>query len=117
MARIESAAEIGKEMRRNRVKSKCVSSGTMRSGGIRSSTATTVSTAIRMPSPMRTNCVKAAPDSNWHGLRPLPSDPAGDDQAGQGKCGEHGGDDADAECHGETADGPGTDIEQHGGGD
>ena len=63
IATIESAAEIGNEMRRKRVKSKCVSSGTMRSGGSRSSTATTVSTAIRMPSPMRTNCVKAGSPS------------------------------------------------------
>jgi hypothetical protein len=55
IARIESAAEIGKLMRRKRVKSKCVSSGTMRSGGSRSNTATTVSTAISTPSPMRTN--------------------------------------------------------------
>ena len=55
IARIESAAEIGKLMRRKRVKSKCVSSGTMRSGGSRSSTATTVSTTIRTPSAMRTN--------------------------------------------------------------
>src|SRR3954467_4558564 len=117
IAIIESSAEIGKLMRRKRVKSKCVSSGTMRSGGNRSSTATTVSTAIRMPSPMRTYCVKAAPDSNWHGLRPLPSYPAGDDQAGQGKCGEHGGDDADAERHGEAANRTGADVEQHGSSD
>ena len=33
IARIESTAEIGKLMRRKRVKSKCVSSGTIRSGG------------------------------------------------------------------------------------
>src|SRR5688572_10161400 len=80
--------------------------------------ATTVSTAIRMPSPMRTNCVvKADSASNWHGLRPLPSYPAGDDQAGQGKRGEHGGDDADAERHGKAADRPGADVKQHGGGD
>ena len=59
IATIESAAEIGKLMRRKRVKSKCVSSGTMRSGGSRSNMATTVSTAIRMPSPIRTYCVKA----------------------------------------------------------
>src|SRR3954469_2698885 len=117
IAMIDSAAEIGKLMRRKRVKSKCVSSGTMRSGGSRSSTATTVSTAIRMPSPMRTNCVKAGSASDWHGLRPLPSNPAGDDQAGQGKCGEHGGDNADAERHGKTANRSGADIEQHSGGD
>ena len=36
IATIESSAEIGKLMRRKRVKSKCVSSGTMRSGGSRS---------------------------------------------------------------------------------
>src|SRR3954467_5932395 len=118
IATIESAAEIGNEIRRKRVKSKWVSSGTMRSGGSRSSTATTVSTAIRMPSPIRTSCVKAGSGlSDWHGLRPLPSDPAGDDQAGQGKGGEHGGDDADAERHGQAANRTGPDVEQHRGSD
>ena len=54
MARIDSAAEIGKLMRRKRVKSKWVSSGTIRSDGSQPKQLTTVSTAITMPSPMRT---------------------------------------------------------------
>ena len=60
IATIESAAEIGKLMRRKRVKSKWVSSGTIRSDGNRPSALTTVSTAIRTPSAMRTKWVKAA---------------------------------------------------------
>src|SRR3954453_61716 len=114
IAIIESNAEIGKLMRRKRVKSKCVSSGTMRSGGNRSSRATAVSTAMRTPSPMRTRCVpKRSASSNRHALRPLPSDPARDDQAREQKRGENRGDDADAECHGEAAHRPGADVEQH----
>src|ERR1700709_2299503 len=112
IATIESAAEIGKLIRRKRVKSKCVSSGTMRSGGSRSSTATTVSTAIRTPSPMRTRCVtNDSAFSDRHGLRPLPSHPARDDQAGQRKRGENRGDDADAQCYGEDAAPAGHDVE------
>src|SRR3978361_125041 len=118
IATIESKAEIGKLMRRKRVKSKCVSSGTMRNGGSRSSTATTVSTAIRTASPMRTRCVtKDSACSDRHALRPLPPHPARDDQAGQRKRGENRGDDADAERHGEAAHRSGADVEQHGGGD
>ena len=59
IATIESSAEIGKLMRRKRVKSKCVLSGTIRSDGSQPKQLTTVSTAIRMPSPMRTKCVTA----------------------------------------------------------
>ncbi len=54
IAKIDSSAEIGKLMRRKRVKSKCVLSGTIRKGGRMPSTLTTVSTTIRMPSAMRT---------------------------------------------------------------
>ena len=54
IATIESRAEIGKLMRRKRVKSKWVLSGTMRNDGKMPSALTTVSTAIRMPSAMRT---------------------------------------------------------------
>src|SRR3954453_23527360 len=115
---IESKAEIGKLMRRKRVKSKWVSSGTMRSGGSRSSTATTVSTAIRIPSPMRIQWVtKGSAFSDRHALRPLPSYPACDDQAGQRKGRENRGDDADAERHGKAAHRAGADIKQHRRGD
>src|SRR3954465_9757186 len=118
IAMIESKAEIGKLMRRKRVKSKWVLSGTMRSGGSRSSTATTVSTAMRTPSPMRTRCVtKGSAFSNRHALRPLPSHPASDDQAREQERGENRGDNADTERHGEAAHRPGADIEQHRGGD
>ena len=41
-------------MRRKRVKSKCVLSGTIRSDGSQPKQLTTVSTAIKMPSPIRT---------------------------------------------------------------
>jgi hypothetical protein len=54
MAKIDSVAEIGNEMRRNWVKSKCVSSGTTRIAGSRPRMLTTVSTAIRTPSETRT---------------------------------------------------------------
>src|SRR5258707_8708978 len=118
IATIESSAEIGKLMRRNRVKWNLVSSGTMRSDGSRPRQLTTVSTAIRMPSPMRTKCVTAdSAFSNRHALRPLPPHPTRDDQAGEQKRGENRGDDADAERHGKTAHRPGADIEQHRGGD
>src|SRR3954447_16123984 len=117
IATIESKAEIGKLMRRKRVKSKCVLSGTMRSGGSRSSTATTVSATIRTPSPIRIQWVTKNSVSDRHGLRPLPSHPAGDDQPGQRERGEHRGDDADAERHGEAAHRPGADVKQHRGGD
>src|SRR6476469_4444946 len=116
IATIESSAEIGKLMRRKRVKSKCVSSGTIRSDGNRPSALTTLSTTITMPSPIRTKCVTSA-FLDRHAVRPLPSHPGCDDQAGQLKRGENRGEDADSERNGEAADRTGTDIEQHGGGD
>ena len=61
IATIESSAEIGKLMRRNRVKSNLVSSGTIRSDGNSPKQLTRVSTAIRTPSPMRTKCVTTGP--------------------------------------------------------
>src|ERR1700732_3411019 len=118
IAKIESSAEIGKLMRRKRVKSNLVSSGTIRSEGKMPSVLTTVSTAMRTPSPMRTKCVTAGSAfSNRHGLGPLPSHPARDDQTGKRERGENRGDDADAERHGEAAHRPGADVEQHGRGD
>src|SRR4030081_34329 len=117
IATIESAAEIGKLMRRKRVKSKCVSSGTIRNDGSRPSALTTVSTAIRTPRAMRTKCVTAGSALDRHALRPLPPYPPRDNQAGQRKRRENRGDDADTERHGEAAHRAGADIEQHGGGD
>src|SRR4029077_8439861 len=116
IATIESVAEIGKEIRRNCVKSKCVSSGTIRSDGSQPKQLTTVSPAMTMPSPMRTKCVTTGSAfSNRHGLRPLPPHPGRHDQPGQGKGGENRGDDADAERHGEAAHRPGANVKQHGG--
>src|SRR3990172_6415760 len=89
---IDSSAEIGKLMRRKRMKSNLVSSGTMRS---------------------RRNGILL--DGN--ALRAPPPDPVGDDQSRYGEGGEHGGDDADAERDGEAAHRTGADIEQHRGGD
>src|SRR3984893_12339927 len=118
IAIIESSAEIGKLMRRKRVKSKCVLSGTIRSDGKIPSTLTTDSTAMRTPSPMRIKCVTAGSAcSNRYALRPLPPHPASYDQPGKRKRREHRGDDADAERHGEATHRTGADIEQHGGGD
>src|SRR5436190_21838155 len=120
IAMIDSVAEIGNEMRRNWVKSKCVSSGTMRNDGNRPSALTTVSTAIRMPRAMRTNCVVVTAGlgfSNRHSLRPLPLHPPRHDQAGQRKGGEDRGDDADAQRYGEAAYRAGADHEQHCSGD
>jgi hypothetical protein len=54
IAMIDSVAEIGNEMRRNCVKSKCVLSGTMRNDGRMPIALTTVSTTMKMPRPMRT---------------------------------------------------------------
>src|SRR3979411_754276 len=116
IATIESAAEIEKLMRRKRVKSKCVSSGTIRNDGSRPSALTTVSTAIRTPRAMRTKCVTAGSALDRHALRPLPPYPPRDNQAGQRKCGENRGDDADTERHGEAAHRAGARIEKHGGG-
>src|ERR1700716_997923 len=114
IAKIERTADIGKLMRRKRVKSNLVSSGTIRSDGSRPKQLTTVSTAIRMPNPIKTKCVTAGSAfSNRHALRPLPPYPARDDQAGEQKRGEDRGDDTDAERHGEAAYRPGADIEQY----
>src|SRR5258708_22809354 len=114
IATIESSAEIGKLMRRNRVKSNLVSSGTMRSDGSRPRQLTTVSTTIRMPSPMRTKCVTAdSAFSNRHALRPLPPHPTRDDQAGEQKRGENRDDDPAAERQRNTALRPGADIAPH----
>src|SRR5450755_3340259 len=116
IATIDSSAETGKLLRRNRVKSKCVLSGTIRSDGSQPKQLTTVSTAIRMPRLMRTKCVTSA-SLDRHALRPLPPHPTRHDQAGQFERSKNRGDDADAERHGKTAYRAGADIEQHRGRD
>src|SRR6185437_14095760 len=118
MARIDSSAEIGKLMRRKRVKSKCVSSGTIRSDGSQPKQLTMVSTTMRAPSPSKTKWVTVGSAlSNRHVLRPLPPHPCRDDQPGHLECGKHRRNDADAERDGEAAHWAGADIKQHGGGD
>src|SRR4029077_422100 len=114
IATIESSAEIGKLMRRKRVKSKCVLSGTTDSAGTQPKQLTTVSTTMRAPSPSRTKCVTAdSAFSDRHALRPLPPDPARDDQPGQRERGKDRGDDADAERHREAAHRTGANVKQH----
>src|SRR6185437_13448784 len=118
IAMIDSIAEIGKLMRRNRVKSKWVLSGTIRSDGSQPKQLTTVSTTMRAPSPRRTRCVtRRSAWSNRHALRPLPPHPSRDNQPGQRKRGKDRGDDADAERDVEAAHRSGADVEQHRGGD
>src|SRR3974377_766118 len=96
---IDISADKGKLMRRKRMKSNLVSSGTMRSRR-------TIDQSF---------ILRAEPRSDWHALRTLPAHPVGDNQAGQGEGGEHRGDDADSERHRETAHRPSADVEQHGG--
>src|SRR5258708_6230090 len=103
MAMIDSVAEIGNEMRRNCVKSKCVSSGTMRNDGSRPRALTTVSTAMKTPRPMRTYWVTDGLALDRHAFRPRPLHPPRHDQASHGEGGEDCGDDADAERHGKAA--------------
>src|SRR5262245_59163519 len=85
---------MGKLIRRKRIKSNLVSSGTMRRRRM-------VFSAI----------------SNRNGLRTLPAHPSGNNQACQGEGGEQRGENADAERDGKAADRAGADEEQHGGGD
>src|SRR3954470_16357802 len=92
MAMIDNAAETGKLIRRKRMKSNVVSSGTMRSRRTRGS-------------------------SNRNDFRALPAHPGRHDQPRQREGREQGRDDADAQRHRESADRAGADEEQHGGGD
>src|SRR5882757_6072123 len=98
MARIDSAAEIGKLTRRKRMKSNLVSSGTMR----------------RRRTAVSFVHVRGA---DRYALRADPAHPIGDDQAGHRERREQRRDDADAERHREAAHRPGADEEQHGGRD
>src|SRR5271155_403902 len=95
IATIDSIAEIGKLMRRKRMKSNLVSSGTMR----------------------RRRKVCLSLGSDWNGARPPHAHPISDNQPGQREGGEQAGENADAERNGEAAHRPGADIEQHRGGD
>src|SRR4051794_27550400 len=73
----------------------------------------TVSTTMNAASAMMIQNVTCASSSNRHGFWPLPPDPHRDDQPGNRKGREHGGDNADAERDGEPANGTGADNEQH----
>src|SRR5262252_3803422 len=96
MATMDSTAEIGKLTRRKLMKSKLVSSGTM-----------------------RRRCTFLVPNGrlNRHGLVAHHAHPPRHDQSRHGEGSEQGGDDADPECNGESANRAGADEEQHRGGD
>src|SRR3979411_3380221 len=98
MARIDSAAEIGKLTRRKRMKSNVVSSVTMR----------------RRRTAFSFVLVRG---SDRHALRADPAHPISDDQAGHRERREQRRDDADAERHREAAHRPGADEKKHGGRD
>src|ERR1700722_12643059 len=85
IATIDSSAETGKLMRRKRMKSNLVSSGTIRSSGMERCRRTFDSRL----------CYRQL-------LRAHPPDPPGHDQTGQGEGGEYGGDDADPERDGKA---------------
>ena len=72
IATIESSAEIGKLMRRKRVKSKCVSSGTIRSDGNQPKQLTTVSTTIRAPQPQKNEMCHERLRIPWNMIQPGP---------------------------------------------
>src|SRR5665213_4463415 len=102
---------MGKLMRRKRMKSNLVSSGTMRSRRTYFSLRMILSEnrfplfgIMRVP-------------LNRNALGAPPAHPGGDDQPRQGEGGEHRGDDADAERDGKAAHRPGADIKQHRSGD
>src|ERR1700759_5001029 len=97
IARIDSTAEIGKLIRRKRMKSNLVSSGTMRTAGTSPSTLTMVSATMKTPNAINIQVVvtsEIAHGSDRHRLRPLPAHPVRHDQACDGERGEHRGDDA-----------------------
>src|SRR5215217_2721664 len=114
MARIDSTAEIGKLMRRKRVKSNFVSSGTIRIAGMTPAMLRTVRTRMNAPSAMMIQNVTCAYSSNRHDFGPLPAHPHRNDQPRHRERGEDGGDDADAERDGKAADGTRADEEQNG---
>src|ERR1700727_295216 len=95
IAAIDSSAEIGKLMRRKRMKSNLVSSGTMRSRR-------TSYLSNRVFSLPRIH-VAASFSSDRHHAGPPHPDPIGDDQSGQRECGEQRGENADTERHGKAA--------------
>src|SRR5262245_28638390 len=96
MATIDSTADVGKLMRRKRMKSNLVSSGTIRSSG-------------------REECRRTlGPLGNRELLWARIAHPPGHDESGQGKGREHGGDDADSKRHRKSAHWPGSDEKQDG---
>src|SRR5438132_9733180 len=104
-------------MRRKRMKSNLVSSGTMRRCGITPRT-TSAQTTTTMPTPTANRRYSTALSrwSDWHVPRTPPPHPIRHDQAGQGEGGEDRRDDADTESDGKTPHGTGTDEKQNGGG-
>src|SRR5205085_10506443 len=97
MAKNESSGDIGKLMRRSRMKSDMVSTGTIRRG--------------------RTVKSLSGTSLDRHALRAPLAHPPGDDQARQGEGGEYGGEDAEPERDRKAAHRAGADEEQHERGD
>src|SRR6516164_3347833 len=95
---MESSAEAGKLMRRKRMKSNLVSSGTIRMSGMEGCNRTSL-----------------APLGDRQLSRTCPADPPGYDQTRQREGREHGGDDADTQRHREAAHRSRADKEQDGG--
>src|SRR5262245_61941596 len=101
-------------MRRKRMKSNFVSSGTSRRCGItpRTTSAHTTAMTARRTATSRYSTAPLA-ESDRHVPRPPQPHPPGHDQPRQGEGGENGRDDADAERNCEAAYRTGADEEQH----
>src|SRR6478736_2890405 len=106
---IDSNADNGKLMRRKRMKSNLVSSGTMRS---RRMNYFPLRMIISENQPPLFGIMRVP--LNRHALRAPPAHPVRDDQARQGKGGKNCRDNPDAQGNSKTADWTGTDIKQHG---
>src|SRR5260221_991809 len=103
-------------MRRKRMKSNLVSSGTRRRCGMIPNSTRRQSTVTATSAAMTKMVVSVIGSSDRNGLRPPPAHPARDDQAREGEGGEERGQDADAERHREAAHPAVADDEQHLGG-
>src|SRR5205085_6101450 len=99
IAAIDSIADTGKLMRRKRMKSNFVSSGTMR----RRRTARLSSGSFYVEHELLWNTKCFLQSSDRHDARTPQPHPIGDDQPGQGESREQRGDDADAERHRKAA--------------
>src|SRR5262249_57469114 len=107
IAAIESIADMGKLMRRKRMKSNFVSSGTIRR---RRTVRLSASNSRVRHELLRSTLRTAQPCSYRHNAWTPQANPIGHDQPGQGEGGEQSGDDADAKRHRESPHRPGADI-------